>query len=213
MQSTSHFLPSLRKPQISTTYGLKHLIQTPILMQYAPYMQDEIDPSKPRRKSMVAPPDRNTFVKPIKQSFIKNPRLSPMTRIMLTLLSGWAGQGGTIETTVGIIGKHLSRCRRQVHRYLKDAVEEGYLSYSRTKDRLGYYTGIKIWLNFGAIRFTKFQKHNQQSKKTKGIQDVTLKSETNTKHIYNTEQDEELMETLARFALKAGFLDARSSPP
>jgi len=127
-------------------------------MQYAPHWMDDIDPDLPRRKSMLPALDNGSFVKPIKQAFIKNPRLSPSARIMLTLLYGWGGQGLSIKTTTGIIGKHLSRCRRQVFRYLKDAVEEGYLSYSRTKDKLGRYTGIQIFLSHDMIGSSRFGK-------------------------------------------------------
>ncbi|MEL7118747.1 MAG: hypothetical protein AAFO07_04880 [Bacteroidota bacterium] len=186
-------------------------------MKYKPHFMAEIDPSKPKRKSMVAPHDNGTFVKPIKQCFIKNPRLMPMTRIMLTLLAGWAGQGTAIETTTGIIGKHLSRCRRQVFRYLQDAVEEGYLGYSKTKDRIGRITGIKIWLNFGAIKFrTQKQAANQgQSMETrpKAVKNlaVTQKAETNCKHLYNIKEDEELWSKLAKLATTMGYIEGYST--
>ena len=159
---------------------------------------EEYDLSLPKRKNMVAPVDKGTFIKPIKQSFIKNPRTMPMTRIMLTLLAGWAGQGGCIKTTTGVIGKHLNRCRRQVFRYLQDAVEEGYITYTRTKDRMGYYTGIRIWLNFAAIRFTTSCKTKMTSK-TAETSDVTLKSDSNDKYIYTTKEDPELSVLLERF--------------
>ena len=73
---------------------------------------------------------------------------------MLSLIAGWAGTRtpAVIETTQGILGKHLGRSTRQIYRYLQDAMEEGYLLYSYTSNRLGYITGIKIWLNFSAIR-------------------------------------------------------------
>lgn len=177
---------------------------TSALMQYKPHFIANIDPSKPRRKSMVAPTDNNTFVKPIRQCFVKNPRMMPMTRMMLTLLAGWSGAGGSIETTTGIIGKHLSRCRRQVFRYLKDAVEEGYLSYTRTKDRIGRYTGIKLWLNFSAIRFEANKKSNGKQKNAETL-DVTQKSETNSKYIYKPIKDDELHDALARLASLQGF--------
>lgn len=128
----------------------------------------------------------------------------PMTRIMLTLLAGWAGQGGSIETTTGIISKHLSRCRRKVFRYLKDAAEEGYLSYTRTKDRIGRYTGIKVWLNFSAIRFKTTKKPNKACNSAETL-DVTQESETNSKYIYIPTKDEELNTTLARFASLQGI--------
>lgn len=153
---------------------------------------------------MDAPADNNTFVKPIRQSFVKNPRLMPMTRIMITLLSGWAGHGGTIETTIGIIAKHVGRCRRQVFRYLKDAVEEGYLFYNRTKDRIGRYTGIRISLNFPVIRFNTSRKPKKQSKAAEKL-DVTLKSETNGKHLFNRDIDPDLWDRLERFANSSGF--------
>ncbi len=128
----------------------------------------------------------------------------PMTRIMLTLLAGWAGQGGSIETTTGIIGKHIGRCRRQVFRYLKDAEEEGYLFYRRTKDRIGRYTGIKVWLNFAAIRCRKLQKPKNRPKAAENL-DVTYMSETNGKHIYKGKEDEGIREAIERMASSCGY--------
>lgn len=210
MQHVS-IIPKLRRPRLAK-FG--SVIPTPVLMQYAPYMQDEIDPDRPRRKSMIAPPDNNTFVKPIKQSFVKNPRLMPMTRLMLTLLAGWAGQGGCIDTTTGIIGKHLSRCRRMVFKYLKDAVEEGYLTYTRRKDRIGRYIGIKIWINFSAIRFTKLKKPKTATKPAEKL-DVNYNSEINSNYIYNTintQDDPQLWEHLSKLAAAAGFLEQKTKP-
>lgn len=175
-------------------------------MRYKPHFVADPDPSLPKRKNLVAPTDNNTFVKPIRQCFVKNPRLMPMTRIMLTLLSGWAGQGGFIETTIGIIGKHISRCRRQVFRYLKDAVEEGYLTYSRTKDRIGRYTGIKVRLNFAAIRFSKSQKQQKTPKVAETLA-MTQVAETKDKFILDNNEDNELWNKLASFASKLGYLD------
>lgn len=207
------FYPKLARPNIG---GFTSHISPVFLTQYAPIMQDEIDPNQPRRKNMVAPNDTGAFVKPIKQSFIKNPRLAPMCRIMLTLLSGWAGQGGAIETTIGSIGKHLSRCRRQIHRYLEDAVEEGYITYTRRKDRIGRYIGIKIYLNFAAIRFTEFIKSKSDKKSFRAAEniDVTLRADTNTKDILssnNTQNDDALWDRLSRLAVTAGYLDPK--PP
>lgn len=170
-----------------------------------PYYSENV-PDAPRRKSMEAPVDKNTFVKPIKQCFVKNPRLMPMTRLMLTLISGWAGNGGTIETTIGIIGKHIRRCRRQVFRYLKDAVEEGYLSYNRTKDRAGRYTGIRIWLNFSAIRFSGSRKSKTNCKAAEKL-DVTLRAETNSKSIYNNQKDDEVWKRLLHFGETLGYFE------
>ena len=144
--------------------GFKPLSMTSPFLSVLPFMEKEESPLK--RKTLEAPIEKGTFVKAIKQSFVKNPRMMPMTRLMLTLISGWAGDGGKIETTIGIIAKHLSRSRRQVIRYLKDAVEEGYLFYSRTKNRQGLYTGIRIRLNFAAIRYVHRQKPKTDSAQT-----------------------------------------------
>ena len=133
-----------------------------------------------QRKLLTLPPSTNAFVKPVKQDMIKNPRMMPGTKIMILLLVGWSGKGQAIETTTGILGKHLGRCRRQIFRYLHDAQEEGYLFYSRTKDRIGRYTGIKIILNSVAIRSVFERKKTRKS--ARNI-DVTLKSETNNKYI------------------------------
>ncbi len=192
-----HFIPKIKKPGGGRFVTFHSLASAQTLMKYRPHFVEEYDPSQPRRKNMVAPFDKGTFVKPVKQCFVKNPRTMPMTRIMLALLTGWAGQGGCIETTVGIIGKHLSRCRRQVFRYLKDAVEEGYLSYTKTKDRIGRYTGIKIWLNFAAIRFTTYRKPKKAVKPAETV-GVTLKAETNGKYIYNRVGDAEMRDALER---------------
>ena len=199
MRNHSSFFPIRKRVGTFSSLAL-----TSPIMALSPHIQSLNDLGKPKRKSLDAPKDNNTFVKPIKQSFIKNPRLMPMTRIMLTLLSGWGGQGGTIETTIGIIAKHLSRCRRQVFRYLKDAAEEGYLFYSRTKDRIGRYTGIKVWINFPAIRFTRFSKRKTECKTAETL-DMTLKSETNGKYIYRKEEDSQLRDVLERFAAKSGL--------
>ncbi|MCH9661577.1 MAG: hypothetical protein K0U54_11790 [Bacteroidetes bacterium] len=117
----------------------------------------------------------------------------PQTRCMVLMLLGWAGKEQALETTIGIIAKHIGRSRRQVHRYLCDAIEEGYLFYSRTKDHMGYYTGIKIHLNFSAL------KPSQKRVKTRRRCDMTPKAETNSKSIYkreNTEQEQSYMDQL-----------------
>lgn len=137
--------------------------------------------NQPRRKFLPLAPNNNAFVKPVKQSFVTNPRMMPQTRCMVLMLLGWAGQEQAIETTIGIIAKKIGRSRRQVSRYLQDAIEEGYLFYSRTKNRMGYYTGIKVHLNFLAI---KPRKPAANTTKNRRNQDVTLESDTNNKHIY-----------------------------
>ena len=184
------------------------LSMTSPLRALLPYAKQLEDTNRPKRKSLEVPTDHNTFIKPLKQSFVKNPRMMPMTRVMLSLLSGWAGDGKALETTTGIIAKHLGRCRRQVFRYLKDAMEEGYLSYTRTKDRIGRYTGLRIWLNFPAIRYSNTRKKPKTAKKLA----MTLKSETNKKLIYNRNTDEEMWDRIAQFASLTG-LDMPTEPP
>ncbi len=207
MQQLSSYTSSIRR-KVGSFSSLAMI--SPIIA-LRPYMEQENDSSRPRRKSMEVPIDKNTFVKPIKQCFVKNPRLMPMTRLMLTLISGWAGNGGAIETTTGILAKHLGRCRRQVFRYLKDAVEEGYLYYNRTKDRAGRYTGIRLWLNFPAIRFTHFKKPKTERKAAEPLA-MTLKSETNSKHLYNNRMEEDLMRTLLRFGETLGYYEKKDPP-
>ncbi len=140
--------------------------------------------NQPRRKFLPLTQSNNAFIKPVKQSFVTNPRMMPQTRCMVLMLVGWAGQEQAIETTIGIIAKKISRSRRQVSRYLQDAIEEGFLFYSRTKNRMGYYTGIKIHLNFLAIKPHKTMAKTIKNRRNK---DVTLKSDTNNKHIYKRE--------------------------
>ena len=189
----------------------KSLGMTSPLMALLPYTEQEGDLSKPRRKRMSVPCDNDTFVKPVKQSFVKNPRLMPMTRLMLTLISGWAGDGKPIETTTGVIAKHLRRSRRQVFRYLHDAVEEGYLFYTRTKDRVGRYTGIRIKLNIPAIRFTKFKKQKKVRKTAEPLA-MTFKSEINTKHIYNKEKEDKTWKALLNFGETLGYFEKKDPP-
>jgi hypothetical protein len=107
----------------------------------------------PRRYFFQRPAaDKGSYVLPLRQSFIKDARLMPGTRIMLALLVGWAGTGRPLETTQPTLAKHLQRSVRQVFRYLKDAAREGYLRYAYTKNRLGMITGLKIYLSFPLMR-------------------------------------------------------------
>ncbi len=140
----------------------------------------------PKRKGLPIPSlANNAFVKPVRQSFVTNPRMMPQTRCMILMLMGWAGQEQSIETTIGIIAKKIGRSKRQVDRYLKDAIEEGYLFYSRTKDRIGYYTGIKIHLNFMALKPRETAKRKRVNQETR---DMTLESDTNNKSLYKREK-------------------------
>jgi hypothetical protein len=160
-------------------------------------------PHQPKRKSLARPLDNGTFVLPLKQSFIKDARIMPGTTRMLALLAGWVGKGDKpiLETTKGIIGKHLGREVRQIYRYLKDAMEEGYLLYTCTKNRMGYITGIKIWLNTLAIR----KSTNTTKSKNGEKQARTQVSDTNEKLILNKGKDSDLWKRLERLAQTAGF--------
>ena len=106
----------------------------------------------PRRYFLERPKDNGAYVLPLKQSFIKDARLMPGTRLMLALLTGWAGTGRPLDLTEGTIAQHLRRSVRQVFRYLKDAAREGYLRYAYTKNRIGMITGLKIYLSFPLLR-------------------------------------------------------------
>ncbi len=159
---------------------MKHLSYIGSISAFAPYLHDE-SVGQPMRKSLELAPSSNAFVKPVKQDFVRNARLMPGTRCMVLMLLGWAGQEQPIETTIGIIAKKLGRSARQVHRYLQDAIEEGYLFYSRTKDRMGYYTGIKVHLNFSALKPRKSAKTRPKTAVHRGM---TQESDTNNKYIY-----------------------------
>ena len=158
---------------------------------------------QPKRKSLDKSLDNGTFVLPLKQSFIRDARIMPGTMRMLALLAGWVGKGdrAVIDTTKGILGKHLGRGVRQIYRYLQDAMEEGYLLYACTKNRLGYITGIKIWLNTGPIRKTS----NTKTSKNPRNLDRTQRADTNEKYILNKGKDPDLWKRLERLAHTAGF--------
>lgn len=161
------------------------------------------NPDQPRRKTLTRIQDNGTFVLPLKQSFIKDARIMPGTMRMLALLAGWTGRQdkAVVETTQGILGKHLGRSVRQIYRYLQDAMEEGYLLYSYTKNRMGYITGIKVWLNSLAIR----RQATPKKAKIRRNQDRTFESDTNDKYKLIDKKDDKLWERLERFAKSAGF--------
>jgi hypothetical protein len=130
----------------------------------------------PRRYFWERSKDNGSYVLPIRQSFVRDARMMPGTRIMLTLLTGWAGRGEPLLTTEGTIAKHLRRSVRQVYRYLQDAVREGYLRYAYTKDRMGMITGLKIYLSFALLRPDLKQKPRAKP----AIPGRTLMADTNT---------------------------------
>ncbi len=75
----------------------------------------------PSRAKAIEPEDNGLFILPMKQCFMKNRRIMDSTARMVSLLAGWAGQGTSIETTQGIIAKHIGKSVRQVQRMLLDA--------------------------------------------------------------------------------------------
>ncbi|WP_040352836.1 hypothetical protein [Blastopirellula marina] len=182
-----------------------HISHTAAILAQRPYQIVPGRSDAPRRKSLECPPDRGTFVKPLKQCFVRNPRLMPMTRIMLTLLAGWAGHGDSIKTTIGIIAKHLGKSRRQLFRYLKDAAEEGYLYWTKTKDRIGRYTGICVRLNFGAIRYEKASRAKASSPKPAEMVDVPQESDTKTTLSITLPGEEEFQARLRAICLRNGI--------
>lgn len=144
---------------------------------------------QPRRKGLRRPETSENFVLPLRQSFLKDPRLMPGTTRMLCLLAGWSGTGRPLDTTLAAIARHLGRSVRQVQRYIQDAVEEGYLYYSKRADRLGYVIGLRIGLNVAAIFASKRAKRGQtearSARKAAEIQATTLTADTNEKIIFN----------------------------
>ncbi len=174
---------------------MKHLTKLSMIQVLAPCSAD-VCGYRPQRKSLEIQQGNNAFVKPVRQDFVRNARLMPGTRCMVLMLMGWAGQEQALETTIGIIAKKLGRSSRQVARYLQDAIEEGYLFYSRTKDRMGYYTGIKIHLNFSALKPPRREKTKPLPRRNK---DMTPESDTNSKYIYkrkNTDTEQAYMDRL-----------------
>lgn len=185
--------------------GFSHMSSMLVLKQILPLIQSPNQSSILNRKNFEAPVDTGSFVKPVKQCFIKNARLSPGTRICLMLLAGWAGQGTTIKTTTCTIAKQLNRSRRQVFRYLQDAMEEGYLLYSKSKDAMGYINGIKIWLNFGAINHSYDQYMHRKQSEYRTKQAVTHQADINCKLFIKKINDDEIETALSRIAQSLGL--------
>lgn len=159
---------------------MKHLSTIAAVQALQPFCMP-LQSEGPRRKQLRAPRDDGLFVKPLKQSFLKNPRLMPGTRIVLSMLAGWAGRGGPIETTLGIIAKHVGRSARQVQRYLKDAMEEGYLRTSYVKDRVGRITGLRIRLTRLAI----FHEAKPRPKAAESVATTSLSDNKGNKYLSN----------------------------
>lgn len=149
------------------------------------------------RGNAIEPTDKGTFILPLKQSFMKNRRIMDSTARLIALISGWAGQGGPIETTQGIIAKHLGKSVRQVQRMLDDAWREGYLTFAYTKSRIGMITGIKIFLRLERIRKAPDKPMERRKPGT------TFMSDTNGKQI-NYTKDEALELQLRRLSNAIG---------
>lgn len=124
---------------------------------------EEMAQHGPKRKSLIRPPNTGRFVLPVRQSFIMDARLMPGTTRLLMLLAGWGGDGRAIDTTLGALGRNLSRSPRQIQRYLRDATEEGYLYVRRVTNRFGYVIGLRISLCKAAI-FAERRKAAQQAR-------------------------------------------------
>lgn len=147
----------------------------------------------------------NAFIKSPRQDLVKDCSLSTGARLLVLLLTGWSGTGQAIETTRGIVGRHLGRSARTISRYLQQAQEAGYLTIAYTKDLIGYITGLKIYLNFSRIKPPQIKKIAPQSR-TNGA--WSGMANTNSKYIFkrdNTKQEQDyqtkLNEILARNGL------------
>ncbi len=151
----------------------------------------------PSRAKAIEPEDNGTFILPMKQCFMKNRRIMDSTARMVSLLAGWAGQGGSIKTTQGIIAMHIGKSVRQVQRMLLDAWREGYLTYSYTKNRIGLITGINIFLKFPRI-------FKQKSVLTRRNPATTLTSDTNRNIYINNKNDNGVGYRLRRMARAMG---------
>ena len=77
--------------------------------------------------------------------------------------------------------------------------------YSKTTNRLGYVTGIKIWLNFGAVRHKYDQYLHKKKDEYRRKKAVTLESHINPKYFNNTIRDEKTDAKLASFAQTLGY--------
>ncbi|MCP5006731.1 MAG: hypothetical protein GY941_22720 [Planctomycetes bacterium] len=152
----------------------------------------------PSRAKAIEPVDNGTFILPMKQCFMKNRRIMDSTARMVSLLAGWAGQGIAIDTTQGIIAKHIGKSVRQVRRMLLDAWREGYLTYSYTKNRIGLITGIKVFL-----RFTRILKEKTVKTRRNPVRPLT--SDTNRNIYINKRNDSEVGDRLRRMAKNIGL--------
>lgn len=186
------------------------LSSIPSIQQFKPFTDKPSISFQPKRKQLEAPQDDGTFILPMKQSFMKNPRLGHGVKIMLSILLGLGGNECVIKITTGTLGSMMNRSRRTIYSYIQEGVSEGYLTYSKLKSKIGYYIGLKIYLNYKAIRKSKpIKKEVKQPTtlpKTAETSDVQFSSEINRNININNQKDKELMATLTRFALEIGYI-------
>lgn len=154
------------------------------------------------RAEAIEPEDNGTFILPMKQSFMKNRRIMDSTARMLAMLAGWAGHGNALETTQGIVARHIGKSVRTVQRMLHDAWREGYLTYAYTKNRRGMITGIRIFLRLPRILKEKKPVTAARRRRKQG---ATFVSDTNGNIDIKREIDPEIMARLERFAQSAGL--------
>lgn len=188
--------------------GLRHMTSTFVINQYLPSLNKETEQTGPKRYAEAAPSDQSSFIKPLKAAVIKDSRLMPGTRTMLAMLAGWAGRNTIITTTTGAIGRNLGRSERQAHRYLKDAARLGYLTTCKTKDRMGYITGLKVFLNFGAVRHyyeDYLNRKRAEYTKTQETRAQTFPSDINYNSLLEREDDPEVDQALQRMAHLLGL--------
>jgi predicted transcriptional regulator len=141
----------------------------------------------------------------LKASCIKDQRLTPGARIALAMITGWAGKNESIETTMNIIAHHLGRSRRTILRYLQELEEFGYLRYCRTRSRIGYITGIRVYLNFGSVRHYYEDFLNRKRAEYKRQYAVTKTSQHLSSIIKDRKEDPEINQALVRMAQLLGF--------
>lgn len=174
-----------------------------ILFSRSTHNTGKVFPSMPSsRAEAIEPEDNGTFILPMKQSFMKNRRIMDSTTRMLAMLAGWAGKGQALETTQGIVARHIGKSVRTVQRMLLDAWREGYLTYAYTKNRRGMITGIRIFLRLERLLKEKKPVTSARKRRNPG---ATFMSDTNRNIDIKREVDPEIMARLVRFAHSAGM--------
>ena len=109
---------------------------------------------KPHRLSLRAPAATQTYLLPVKESVIDDPRLSRGTLRFLLKLWRWSqGKSSTVRTTLGIVARQLGVSTRQVRRYHHDAAELGYiLQIGHRFGRDGMIVGMFYSLNLALFK-------------------------------------------------------------